>query len=135
MRKKAFCAVSLVFIALFPVLAQKVPKTEVFGGYSWAGGNFHGWNASVAGNVTKRLGIVADFNGQFGSELGLVRIKQDAHSFLLGPLSRKEIHPFCVCIVRGDPVSRKRNHQWAKTIRLRYRLQLGAGRGTGCKGE
>ena len=85
MRKKAFCAVSLVFIALFPALAQEVPKAEVFGGYSWAGGNFHGWNASVAGNVTKRLGIVADFNGQYGSEFGLVRIKQDAHSFLLGP--------------------------------------------------
>jgi opacity protein-like surface antigen len=64
MLRKAFCAMSLVFLALLPAMAQDVPKVEVFGGYSWAGGNFHGWNASVTGNVTKRLGVVGDFSGQ-----------------------------------------------------------------------
>ena len=50
-------------------MSQDISKAEVFGGYSWAGGNFHGWNSSVTGNVTKRLGIVADFSGHYGSEL------------------------------------------------------------------
>jgi hypothetical protein len=45
------------------------PKAEVFGGYSWSGGNFHGWNTSVTGNVTKQIGIAADFSGHYGSEL------------------------------------------------------------------
>jgi opacity protein-like surface antigen len=76
----------LVFLASLPALAQGVPKAEVFGGYSWAGGNFHGWNASVTGNINKRLGIVADFSGHYGSELeGSILIKKDAHSFLFGP--------------------------------------------------
>ena len=86
MFKKIFCAMSLAILALLPAKAQEVPKAEVFGGYSWAGGNFHGWNASLTGNITKRFGIVADFSGHYGSELdGSVLIKKDAHSFLFGP--------------------------------------------------
>lgn len=77
------CLVCLVFL---PVMAQDIPKAEVFGGYSWAGGNFHGWNSSVTGNVTRGFGIVADFSGQYGSELqGPILVKQDAHSALFGP--------------------------------------------------
>jgi opacity protein-like surface antigen len=86
MLKKTLCSMCLVFLALMPVFAQDVPKAEVFGGYSWAGGNFHGWNASVTGNVNKRFGIVADFSGHYGSELeGTILVKKDAHSFLFGP--------------------------------------------------
>jgi len=98
MLRKAFCATSLVFLALLPAVAQNVPKAEVFGGYSWAGGNFHGWNASVTGNVTKRFGIVADFSGHYGSEIdGPLLVKEDAHSFLFGPrvtFRRKKVSPF-----------------------------------------
>ena len=86
MLTKALFSICLLVLASLPVLAQDVPKAEVFGGYSWSGGNFHGWNASVAGNITKRFGIVADFSGTYGSELaGSIRIKQTAHSFLFGP--------------------------------------------------
>ena len=97
MLKKVLCSMCLVFLTLSPVMAQEVPKAEVFGGYSWTGGNFHGWNASVTGNVTKQLGIVADFSGHYGSELGLVRVKQHAHSFLFGPrvsFRGKRLSPF-----------------------------------------
>ena len=79
-------------------MAQDVAKVEVFGGYSWAGGNFHGWNSSVTGNVTRRLGIVADFSGHYGDELeGSILVKEDAHSFLFGPrftFRRKKLGPF-----------------------------------------
>jgi opacity protein-like surface antigen len=97
MLRKALCAMSLVFVALLPAIAQDVPKVEVFGGYSWSGGNFHGWNASATGNINKRFGIVADFSGHYGSELGLVRVNQNAHSFLFGPrlsFRGKRLTPF-----------------------------------------
>ena len=85
MLRKTLCSMCLVVVALSPAIAQDVSKAEVFGGYSWAGGNFHGWNAAVMGNVTKRFGIVADFSGHYGSELdGAILIKKDGHSFLFG---------------------------------------------------
>jgi opacity protein-like surface antigen len=97
MLKKILCSVCLVFLALLQATAQEVPKAEVFGGYSWSGGNFHGWNASVTGNINRRFGIVADFSGHYGSELGLVRVNQHAHSFLFGPrvsVHGKRLTPF-----------------------------------------
>lgn len=98
MLRKALCSMCLVFLASLPALAQEVPKAEVFGGYSWSGGNIHGWNASVTGNVTKRFGIVADFSGHYVSGLdGSIPTKQDAHSFLFGPrfsFRGKRLTPF-----------------------------------------
>lgn len=104
MLRKALCSMCLVFLASLPVLAQEVPKAEVFGGYSWSGGNFHGWNASVTGNVNKRFGIVADFSGHYGHEIpGSIRIDQDAHSFLFGPRFSfrrgKRVTPFVYALV------------------------------------
>jgi opacity protein-like surface antigen len=86
MLRNALSSMCLVCLTFLPGMAQDIPKAEVFGGYSWAGGNFHGWNSSVTGNVTKRFGIVADFSGHYGSErAGSILIKQDAHSALFGP--------------------------------------------------
>ena len=102
MLRKAFCSICLVCLTFLPLMAQDTPKAEVFGGYSWAGGNFHGWNASLTGNITKRFGIVADFSGQYGSELdGSVLIQQDAHSFLFGPrfsFRGKRLTPFAYAL-------------------------------------
>jgi hypothetical protein len=84
--RKPFCAVCLVLVACLPALAQVTPKVEVFGGYSWAGGNFHGWNTSITGNISKSFGLVADFSGHYGSEVdGSILINEDAHSFHFGP--------------------------------------------------
>jgi len=97
MLRKILSAMPLLFLALSPATAQDVPKVEVFGGYSWSGGNFHGWNASVTGNINRRFGIVADFSGHYGSELGFVRVNQHAHSFLFGPrlsFRGKRLTPF-----------------------------------------
>jgi len=98
MLRKAFCSLSLICLTFLPVMAQEASKAEIFGGYSWSGGNFHGWNASVTGNITRRFGITADFSGHYGDELeGSILIKQDAHSFLFGPrytFRRKRFSPF-----------------------------------------
>ena len=86
MSRKPLYLLCLVCLMFVPAKAQDAPKVEVFGGYSWAGGNFDGWNGSVTGNVTKGLGITADFSGQYGSEdVGPLVVDQDAHSFLFGP--------------------------------------------------
>ena len=86
MISKALCVVCLILIVSTSASAQETPKVEVFGGYSWAGGNFHGWNASITGNVNTWFGVVADFSGHYGSEQdGPIRINQNAHSFLFGP--------------------------------------------------
>jgi len=96
--KKALAITCLVCLASFAAVAQEVPKAEVFGGYSWAGSNFHGWNTSISGNVNKWFGITADFTGHYGSEVaGSILVKQDAHSFLFGPrvtLRKKKYSPF-----------------------------------------
>ena len=98
MLRKALCIMCLLIVASLPAMAQDVPKAEVFGGYSWSGGNFHGWNASVTGNVTKRFGVMADFSGHYGSESGgPILVKQNAHSFLFGPrfsFRGKRLTPF-----------------------------------------
>ena len=84
-RKPGYLVV-LVCLTFLPVAAQDTPKAEVFGGYTWSGGNFHGWNSSVTGNVTRGFGITADFSGHYGNEFaGPIRIDQRAHSFLFGP--------------------------------------------------
>jgi opacity protein-like surface antigen len=103
MLRKAFCSMCLVCLTFLPVVAQDISKAEVFGGYTWAGGNFHGWNSSVTGNVTKRFGIVADFSGQYGNELeGSILVKEDAHSFLFGPrfsFRGKRLTPFVYALL------------------------------------
>jgi opacity protein-like surface antigen len=99
--KKSFLVICLVGLAAFTTSAQDVPKAEVFGGYSWAGGNFHGWDSSITGNVNKCFGVTADFSGQYGSERGTVLVKQDAHSFLFGPritLRHKKYSPFAYAL-------------------------------------
>lgn len=99
---KMFIVLGLLFAASGWVEAQDVPKAEVFGGYSYAGGNFHGWNTSVTGNVNKWFGLVGDFSGHYGSELeGVIKINKDAHSFLFGPrFSRrgKKFTPFAYAL-------------------------------------
>jgi opacity protein-like surface antigen len=70
--------------------AQEAPTVEVFGGYSYlranpqggfVGSNASGWNASLAWNWNKWLGVKADFTGTYCCE-GQGERK---HDFLFGP--------------------------------------------------
>ena len=63
-------------------MAQEVPRLQVFGGYSYlrfesktfgfaSGSNLNGWNASVAWNINRNFGGIAELSGQYNSQLNL----------------------------------------------------------------
>jgi opacity protein-like surface antigen len=99
MRKVFFSTALILLLSLSTVAQEETPKAELFGGYSWAGSNFHGWNASIAGNVNKWFGVVADFSGHYGGSIDVDGFdeRQRAHSYHFGPrlsVRRKRVTPF-----------------------------------------
>lgn len=89
MRKLTVRLMGILVIVCVPAWAQaQYPKAEIFGGFSilsFANGDREqafGWQASLAGNVHRNAGLVADFGGQYKSEEGeTLRV----HEFLFGP--------------------------------------------------
>ncbi len=75
-------AVGLVVMVQQPGFAQSgYPKVEIFGGYHLIGtygGPYHGWNATVSGNLDKSLGVAASISGNYKDGYSV-------HSFLAGP--------------------------------------------------
>jgi len=97
--------------------AQETPKIELFGGYSFTRANLlgdkhvnlNGWNASVAYNLNKWVGIVVDGSGAYRSRqvspqtviifvcpidpthcppglvLGPTNLHQEVHTYSIGP--------------------------------------------------
>jgi hypothetical protein len=76
-----------------PASAQSnYPRGEIFGGYSYLRGDLSipaGWNASVAGNLHRHLGVEADFSGHYGGTQATFapqfRHDYSSHFFLVGP--------------------------------------------------
>ena len=115
MFKKPIIA-SLFFLALScawsPVAeGQIIPKGNVFVGYSYGSAdlndnnnrsNLNGWEGSLEGKFLPWVGIVADFNGLYGtanfpSSTQLFRVDAREYNFLLGPrvsVSIGKIRPF-----------------------------------------
>ena len=99
MRKILLTSLLVLMTALAVTAQDETPKAEVFGGYSYPGGSFHGWNASVTGNINKWFSLVADFTGHYGSEIDEdgFNEKENAHSYLFGPrfsVRKKRAMPF-----------------------------------------
>jgi len=79
MKKLVLCAMLLFGFSVM-AMAQETPAFEIFGGYSYvrcddsswssADCNLSGWDASLAANGNKWLGVVADVSGQYGSVSG-----------------------------------------------------------------
>lgn len=114
---KRLILVGLILFIARPSWAQDTPKAEIFGGYSYhrdesftfsffgppapRNKNFHGWNASIAGNVNRWFGVVADFSGHYGDR----RPGQGArvHTFTFGPQfsyrGNEKITPFARILV------------------------------------
>jgi hypothetical protein len=69
-----------------PIQAQQsYPRAEIFGGYSYLRGDLSvpaGWNASVAVNPHRNIGLETDFSGHYGSTVGF---DHKTHLFLVGP--------------------------------------------------
>jgi hypothetical protein len=99
--RKTILVMTLLLLLLpqHQAVAQETPKAEVFGGYSYAGGNFHGWNASVTVNVNKWFGLTADFTGHYGGSIDEDGFdeRQRVHSLLFGArfsARKKRVMPF-----------------------------------------
>lgn len=105
--RKSFIVIMMLLAASVSAAAQtEIPKAELFGGYSWAGGNFHGWGASVTGNVNRWFGLTADFSGHYGHEQdAVVRENQRALSYLFGPRftlrKHRRVTPFAYALFGG----------------------------------
>ena len=73
MKRLMVMLVAVVVLAPASLWAQDPPKAEVFGGFSvlHIGGDESesitpvGWQASLAGNINPKMGIVADFGGAY----------------------------------------------------------------------
>jgi opacity protein-like surface antigen len=105
--KKLFRLTSLLAVCLpLSVMAQEAPKAELFGGYSYLRVHpgerddnigAHGFNTSLAGNVTRNFGLVAEFSRFAKSEtfnlgdllnqpgLGAAGAKARVSTYLFGP--------------------------------------------------
>jgi len=78
---------------------QEKPKAEVFGGYQYTYGdglNLNGWNAAVTGNISRSLGLTADFSGVYNGG--------HVYSFMFGPTFSargKHLTPFAHALFGG----------------------------------
>jgi hypothetical protein len=85
MRKLALLVALLALLGL-PASAQEYPKGEIFGGFSYARPgtevNAYGWQVSISENPHRKVGLTADFGGQYKSIGG---VTASAYEFLFGP--------------------------------------------------
>ncbi|MCI0486285.1 MAG: porin family protein [Blastocatellia bacterium] len=104
--QKFFFICTMILCLPLVAAAQEYPKAEVFGGYSYFRGdldaNFHGWNASVAGNLNKSFGVVGDFSGHYIDNFNL-------HLFQVGPKftyrESERVHPYFQALFGGARLS------------------------------
>lgn len=81
----------LLSILIWPLSApaQVAPRYEIFGGYSFMRfdsptlgyadySNLNGWNAEGVFNIKLKWGVVADFSGNYGSQIS-------AYRYMIGP--------------------------------------------------
>jgi hypothetical protein len=120
-----------VLVVLFPLLfaalaSAQIPSGNVFFGYSYYNTdinntnrvNTNGWDASAEGKIIPLIGIVADFDGHYGSQnFGVActiapRCTFNAsfteHNFLFGPrisIKLSKIRPFAEVLIGAGHVS------------------------------
>ena len=85
-----------LLLLLLPASAMARGSADVFGGYSFlrenvgSGVNLDGWNASLTGRITDRIGVVADFAGNRATpgQTGFgpaANMDTSIYTFLFGP--------------------------------------------------
>jgi hypothetical protein len=115
----------LSFLTLSCVLSSvavaQVPKGNIFVGYSYGSAdlnhdnrsNLNGWEGSLEGKFLPWVGIVADFNGLYGtnnfpSSTQIFNVDAREHNFLFGPrvsVSVGKIRPFAHALFGAGHVS------------------------------
>ena len=117
MKKPLFLASLLALCLPLAASAQEVaPKVEIFGGYSYMrddalnGVNSHGFNTSLAGNITKHVGIAGEFSRFANSKslpvpgIGSATFDVNVLTYLFGPrivLHRGKAEPFVHALFGG----------------------------------
>ena len=116
MRKLTLVVLVIGFLSL-PLMAQGVPKVEVFGGYQYlniGGGNtngptssegFSGWDAAVTGKFSKHLGVEGDFGGAYATISG---VSFKVYTYTGGPVvfaDAGRIKPFVHALFGGIHLS------------------------------
>jgi opacity protein-like surface antigen len=132
MRKVVLIAVVVVFCGCFAV-AQDYPRAELFGGFSYLHADtegatnatataftgvagttiktwYPGWEVAAQFNLTRLLGVKADFSGNYGTPLkvpGFALPSARTYSFLFGPVvsvRRDRVTPFVHALLGGDHI-------------------------------
>jgi hypothetical protein len=90
MRSSILCLFYLALMTPFAAQAQDRGEISVFGGFSGFSDLFdtmYGWNASIAGNMTKHLALAGDFSGYYNGDSSGWFGNEASHyySFLFGP--------------------------------------------------
>jgi opacity protein-like surface antigen len=120
MKKSLFLASLLALCLPLTASAQEgTPKVEIFGGYSYVRTdssdgfdsiNAHGFNASLAGNITKHIGLVSEFSRLTFSQsvtapiVGEITIDASVLTYLFGPrftFYRGKAEPFVHALLGG----------------------------------
>ena len=91
--RKLVAAAGLLMLVPFALMAQDVPKAELYTGFSYLRlekTNQLGWDGAIAGTINKNLAIVADASGYYGSDSKTVngittKFDRSFHSILVGP--------------------------------------------------
>jgi Outer membrane protein beta-barrel domain len=123
-RKHVIALFSLLTLCftLSSVAAAQVPKGNIFVGYSYGSAdlnhdnrsNLNGWEGSLEGKFLPFIGIVADFNGLYGSNnfpsssQQIFKVDAREHNFLFGPrvsVSVGKIRPFAHALFGAGHVS------------------------------
>jgi opacity protein-like surface antigen len=109
--KRSFYAICLILVVSLSAIGQEkteVPRVELFGGYA-NGLSSQGWNGSIAVNVNKWFGVVADFGGQYVNTREVdFQEKIKSHTFLAGPqisFRFKRVTPFVRVLAGGASVN------------------------------
>jgi opacity protein-like surface antigen len=121
MKKSLFLSSLLAICLPLAASAQEgAPKVEIFGGYSYLRADTnaivsnsvsaHGFNTSLAGNITKHIGIVGEFSrftlsDSFAvSVIGPINVDSNVVTYLFGPritLHRGKVEPFVHALLGG----------------------------------
>lgn len=123
-RRNVIALLSLLTLcfALSSVAAAQVPKANLFVGYSYGSAdlnhnnrsNLNGWEGSLEGKFLPWVGIVADFNGLYGSNnfptssSQIFNVDAREHNFLFGPrvsVSLGKIRPFAHALFGAGHIS------------------------------